>query len=238
VNVVPLIHALELRVRSNVVAATSMEKTAGFGTANYNASHGYPQYSLPQTKQDTIMSIFDGTAPKDSEGNPLVRYDCRGMAGIEMAWGVIQVLKQGEFDKLNLSSESFTSWASEDTCFLSYYGLNSVALIQLEAGDMVRFANNLEYLNKHEGGAWFAEYAIKTLKIGTEIGDLYSGWNINGAFNHLGWKNLLLDAYNENLGYFDRITIDVIPGYSGEAWHINVPKLAQKIFDLRTSQMS
>jgi hypothetical protein len=250
VDVTGLINLLDARIRANVVAAASAAKTAGFGNPSYNATNGYPQYSWTRMNEVRTTSIFNGTAPRDSAGNPLVKYDYKCMALIELAYGVIQVLQPGEFDKLGLTPACFandsSSWRLDPVpvakrLFVDY---NTPSAAQLEGGDAVRFANFPGYLLSHGGysrnpGSWNSEYTIKSTDP-SDGSQLYYGWNIPGPQTESQWKEELLHMYNNDPAFplldQQKIGLQDVPGYQGDAWFIDVPRLAEMIFGMRTSQ--
>ena len=216
INVVPLLEILETRLRGNVVTAANAYKDAGFG----HGSDNLPNYQPGNMKEAEVNSIFFGPPL-----NPTPEYDCINMATIEMARGVIMTLLPGEFDKLGLTPAKMLGndyWLY--THELPLYGL--------KPGDFTKFYNNENYRAMHPIGYWEYEAVIKT------GADWYNGWTNRGNVTHTygGWLSALAAAYNEGLWSWQQITVADVPGYTGDAWVIDVPKLAMEIFDLRVRE--
>jgi hypothetical protein len=68
-------------------------------------------------------------------------------------------------------------------------------------------------------------------------GSMYYGWsNMPETLSYDGWLKELCDAYNSGL-WFGRIGIKDVEGYNANtAGFINIPKIGQMIFNLRTGQ--
>ena len=107
-------------------------------------------------------------------------------------------------------------------------------------GYWVNFNNNAFYDNTHLSGAMFGnENLIKTGP------DAYVGWPISALRSEEAWEEILANAYNNQdkkgwllwpfgSGAPWNITAQAVRGYDANAIFINIPKLAQSIFALRT----
>ena len=200
-------------------------------------------------KAAEVASIFNGTAPKFG-GQPVLKYDCKTMAVIELAYGVLSQLKPGEFDALGLTPAHFANdiaqdWSQDNPVPIAerfFTNTTATSATGLNRGDVVRFMNADNYESTHGAwpnsvGFWRSEYTIKTSSSGTGDTHLYYGWGRQDPKTEGGWITELYNMYNTDLDSpFDRLwSEEKIPGYQGNSWFINVQKLAQKIFDLRTS---
>ena len=66
--------------------------------------------------------------------------------------------------------------------------------------------------------------------------DKYFGWPC-GQNSYSWWKQKLADMYNAadaDTGPFG-IWVGSVPGYERKSWFLNIPLLAQMIFDMRTT---
>ncbi|MCL4204494.1 MAG: hypothetical protein KJ000_18570 [Pirellulaceae bacterium] len=138
VNVVPLIDALEQRVRNSIVSAAVDPSSIG-ATFGSGAPAGWGVGELDEQK---IESLFDGTA------GVLPAYACTSMRSIVTARGLIGVLKPGEFDAVFANPDNLHGYAHRK---------DSEPLNALEQGDWVRFWNDTRVTNE-----WRWEDAIVT----------------------------------------------------------------------------
>lgn len=203
--ITPLLEILEKRIRANVVEAAQYP--------NKNASFGSGGKALA-LYESGINSIF-------CSGDPTgIQCACKTMVWIELARGLITQLEPGEFDKMGLNPQIL---------YFHYITHNKscATLFELKAGDMVLFQNNKNYDDKK--GYLGAEHTIKTGY------DLYYGWDV-GERIHAAWRGIFLAAYNKQVSDpQDKIAIEDIPSRHYVSYFLNVPKLAQVIFDFRTT---
>ena len=93
IDVTPLLTKLDSQIRANTAAAADVSsKAATFGSL----------IAYKTMNETAINQVFTGVS-----SGTLPVCDCWGMASLEMAEGVISVLKPGEFDELGLNPGSF-----------------------------------------------------------------------------------------------------------------------------------
>jgi hypothetical protein len=74
--------------------------------------------------------------------------------------------------------------------------------------------------------------------------DSYFGWD-DGIKSHQKWRERLRDIYNAHIATAwgglisaqPRVSLKDVPGYKGQSWSLNIPKIGQKIFNAKTDQM-
>ena len=204
VDITVLLVRLEERLRTNVVSAANY----GSKAAEFR-SLGFD--SGTGLKEAGVNAVF--AAP----GSSLPWYDCLAMVKIVTARGLISTLKAGEFDQIVTNVGDM--WDH-------YMKSRSCSLTAMQKADYGYFENNVNYLDPwHPGGAYSGENVIM---VGT---DSYWGFP-SGTNSDLGWRTILLNAYNTE--GVPPISMNQIPGFTGTALFLNVPKIAMKIFDLRT----
>jgi hypothetical protein len=226
IDVTPLLKLLEMRVRQQVVIAATATKTASFGTIAANGRAGIPNYDLWNMRESEVNNIFDGGSL-----SPLPRYHCWGMGAVELARGLIKgALKPGEFDKLGLHPMDFGVGGAAEYRVSYPAGL---PLANVPSGYLVNFDNNSHYHDYHPAGEmWANEFAIKT------GANSYVAWGIfpDRQRTEAEIEQTLCDKYNEGLWWWRKIGMKDVPGYTGTAWFVSIPTLAQKIFNVRTGQ--
>jgi hypothetical protein len=216
IDVTPLLQVLEMRVRQNVVGVATpyFPKNASFssgkGANNYNEAQ--------------VRSVFEGGSGQDTTS-----CSCMPMVNLEMAWGLISQLRAREFDAMGLTPDTLKQQYWTDK--------TGTPLSGLELGDYVRFWNNEKYGGWTSDGLWDKENTIKTGP------DSYYGWDRGGGktTSDAGWRWRLCSEYNGVCGFMQGIGDDDVPGYTYSkkrdlAGFLDIPKLAQKIFNLRTGQ--
>jgi hypothetical protein len=192
IDVVPLLRILDTKTRDGVLEATRRFKYANFGVGN--ASDGY--------HESQVRMVFEQSDPPQVPPY-LTTCSCMPMVLLEMAYGLVTVLRNGEFDALG-----FTPGVLKD----SYWTDKSdTPLKDLLIGDYVRFYNNYNYyVWAGLDGMWGRE---NTIKVGS---DLYYGWSKDGGdtLSYEGWLLKLLEEYNNVAPWSQRLRfIDEIPGY-------------------------
>jgi hypothetical protein len=227
IDVTGLLNALQQNVSDQVVAAALATKNARFSVSGA----GVPQYALWDMKEAQVDSIFAAGGL-----TTLPKYNCSGMGAIELARGLIMgALKPGEFDKLGLHPSDFAVGGQGN---YRVFWPSQRPLGTIPNGYLVNFDNNSQY-PAYQSGAWANEFAIKT------GADAFVGWGIvrNGnwtvVLNDAGMKQELCDQFNDDLWPWQKINVADVPGYAGPthmAWFLNIPLLAQMIFNLRTGQ--
>jgi hypothetical protein len=214
IDVAPLLNKLEEEIRQNVVAAAN--------TANKNASFGSQDPNdCPLTFNEAkVNNVFLG-------GGQAPSLDCRRMVLLELARGVIATLQAGEFDKMGLTPHLFGQY----DCLLVQHGgrPGQNSDWPWRDGDFVSFDNNANYLTVHPQG-WMS--AVQTIRTGP---DSYYGWDIDGSQTMWWWFNKLVTEYNADQPQSSQIGVSQIPSPTNNGF-INVPKLAQRVFNLRTEQ--
>jgi hypothetical protein len=236
VDVTPLLAKLEERMRANVVSAASYSpKVAQFPQSRAEANDGT---GMGETQINRVFGIDPDPLPGET---PVPKYDCGTMAKIIMARGLITTIRPGEFAKLFFTVNGLWN---------NYKGpARAVELTDpsVKPGDWTCFWNNTNYPNVHDmnSSSYIAENVIK---VGT---DSYYGWNL-GPMSYAQWLELLRVKYNTNLinggtplpdvgGDLEELQ-KLIPGYAGLGGvgpgyvrFLDVPKIATKVFDYRTS---
>jgi len=220
IDVTPLLKILEQRVRNEVVAAARVTpRNAGFGGIGSNNALGIPAYEVHNMKEAEVNSIFDAASL-----TPKPLYHCWGMVAINFARGLIKgALFPGEFDDLGLRAGSFGQTGSDTIWLLG-------PLSRIPDGSLVSFDNHHLYGHYHPGGYWGDEYAVKTGN------DRFIGWDIPNEQTEHQLKVHLRNAFNQGLHSWQKITIADVPGYGPDrlAKFIDIAKIAQRIFELRT----
>jgi hypothetical protein len=240
--------ALEQRVRSaTVVAALATTQqpimdNVSFGKPTYNFSHGLRQYDLEVMGESEVNSIFEDPSLastlklKFNLGKDVtVTYSCWGMASIDMARGLIEAaLKPGEFDALGLHP-----WDFGDVGDLRYQP-TGMSLAEVPTGYMVNFKNDTRYPDYKPNGMMANEFTIKVSS------DEFVGWKLGPSdpVDHAGPRTQseliqeLVYYFNVNTGlsWWKWTSAENIPGYTGKPWFIDIPKVAQKLFNYRTGQ--
>jgi len=171
-----------------------------------------------------VNNIFDA-----SSLSPLPRYHCWGMGTVVLSRGLISgALKPGEFDKLGLHPLDFGPLPLGKFEYRRYHD-STLPLKSVPWGYLVNFDNNVHYA---KNDMFANEFAIKT------GADKYVPWGLTNSeqVTEAYIKDALLGGYNQGLWPWQQIGIKDIPGYRGKAWGLNVPPLAQKIFNLRIGQ--
>ncbi|MDZ4850143.1 MAG: fibronectin type III domain-containing protein [Pirellulaceae bacterium] len=227
IDVTALLKKLEERTRTNVVAA------AGPATAKNLIWRGIGSGGTGNVATETqIKAVFLGGGPPTLTGN------CATMTMLELSYGLITQLNSGEFDKLGIKPRDFFSYSSlqwPHTPALSPYMTNrQVTLSGLQPGDWARFWNNGNYRVVQGNRAMFGSENV--IVVGN--GSMYFGWcEKPQTLSYTGWLQQLRDEYNRGLGWWDRIGTKDVEGYSANtAGFINIPKIGQMIFNLRTGQ--
>jgi hypothetical protein len=148
------------------------------------------------------------------------RYQCAEIPLIIWSRAIIKVLKAGEFDKVV---------GTVNNVLQDYrVPLTGMPLRSLKLGDWANFDNDPTYGPPiHKSRWWFNENVIKTGS------DMYFGFPM-GEKSHLGWREKLLEKYNTGIHFWQYTWLGRVPGYEGEAYSLNIPKLAQGVFDERT----
>jgi hypothetical protein len=232
IDVTPLLILLQQRVSDQVViAAQQSTRYARFGTKGALV----PQYNLWNMEEAQIDSIFVAGSLSKLKPNQWPRYNCNGMGAIDLARGLIvgAALDNGEFDALNLHPSDFAEGGGGQ--YLVFWP-KALPLASVPNGYLVCFDNNIGY-SQH--GAWANEWAIKTGP------DAFIGWGIRRGNNwsvvlsDAQMKQELCDQFNKGLWWWQTIGVQDVPGYAGltgVAEFLNIPLLAQRIFNVRTGQ--
>jgi hypothetical protein len=230
IDVTPLLTELASRVRDQVVIAAQnpnlSQQLIGFGATPNPAG-----YYLSQMKAPQINSLFNGTEPVLSDPNgglaPAVHYNCEGMAEIIFVRGLIQgaSLTDAEFDELKINVADIQSSYCVER---SIANNNSVPLQSLQPGYWALFMNAPNCPVQ----IWQAENVIVT------GADTYFGWPY-GQQSYAWWQAELKRQFNKGvpLALFEQglwTTRNI--GYKGTSWFLNIPKLGQMIFNMRTNQ--
>ncbi len=230
IDVSPLLAALEQRIRAEVVGAANNPKDANFPPNNYNAPVNVAR-SLKDP--DAINGVFY-IGPKTQH----VVCDCVTMVMLEYARGLISQLKPGEWARMGGGGGPLTPFYLFDQDMADYDVKEPPPINSLKPGDYVRFWNKMSfpgYPNVQPGGAWGSEYTVRVSAPGT-TDPLFYGFTSNGETHDSdGWRTLLQGKYNQGLPLAQQIGLSDVPGYDGDAGFLNVPKLAQMIFNLRTT---
>ena len=217
VDISPLLQKFEDRLRTNIVAAAGAPKAATFPGENDEFSIG------DGMKEAAVNAVFQ------TPGATLPVLDCRGMARVVMAYGLIETLYSWYDTPADRQSKHYFDRLGLDPKILfdSYTSQRRGPLEEMKAGDLIGFRNRTGYENLHRRGAYGA---LNTIKTGD---DAFYCWN-DGTRTEAGSCQLLCDKYNE--GIEQKINLDQVPGYVGYAFFVNVPRICAKVFDLRTSQ--
>jgi Fibronectin type III domain len=246
IDVTPLLNKLI----QNVAKATSDATTSGNRTmridplpgGNYyfgTMDHNDPDYDL-NMKQAAVEKIFNGTAPANQS------FNCLGMAAVELTEGLIQGanLKPGELDKLVIPATETQPAITGVTPLLFTDNFQGNLLVQYPAkaplsgvpeGYYVVFENKANYIEfRRDHGLtalnWNREVTIKT------GADQFDGWGMIPSAGHseLQVVTRLMNEYNAGLGD-GKIGLTDVPGFTS-AYFIDIPKVAQMIFNERTGQ--
>jgi hypothetical protein len=217
VDVTPLLSELSGRVRDAAVAA------AHSPIAFKNATFGVSQ-SLATMDAAQINALFE--MPLASKPSFL----CNQMVEVIYCRALITgaLLSDAQFDKLNINPGNiFPGYTTP---------LGATTVDQLQPGDWAVFYNapNIPASEFY----WRAENVIKTES------DSYFGWNI-GELSYMEWKTELKEKFNEGVTssyqwyfrpfYYVRL-VSSVPGYTDQSYFLNVPVLAQMIFQSKTGQ--
>ena len=214
VDVTPLLGLLELRMRAAVVSAAN---SVNANRAKFDRDRDNIRAASTLTNENAIKSIFSPGA-----GPVVVRCDCITMVMLELTNGLISQLQPGEFAKLDPNDVNPVTLFPL-MLWQGYLTRNGGAINSLEAGNWVAFWNPKDYITKHPGGDWSAEYAILVSGAGT-VFPLFYGFD-TGFKSYPQWLAILQDAYGPGK----------IPGYTGQSGFLDVPKVGQMIFNLRSS---
>ena len=242
IDVTPLLQILETRIRQNVVAAALVQ--------NKNAVMSNDPRSFGEAGAATeqqIIQVFKGG------GQPVVG-NCASMVALEMSYGLITQLNPGEFTSLGLKPQDF---------FINTFGLapspdmtlRTVPLSGLKPGDWARFWNTKQSVLDTDGARYactrypYSVHGTGWMWASENVIDVssdpynpnttkYYGWSsAPEKLTYTGWLQSLRSQWNEALdpGSPDWMGPTDEVGYIKDtAGFINVPKVAQMIFNLRS----
>jgi len=153
--------------------------------------------------------------------------DCLGAARIIMAKGLINTLKNEEFNKLGYTASGMN---------IRYRP--AATTNEIMPGDWCYFYNDYTYKYKHPAGPFQGENAIKVAATD------YYGF---GAGKYDQWEKEMIEAYNdpptkedESRKEYDpqykEKQIDKVPGYTGDNQFFNVPIISMEVWKLRKSR--
>ena len=205
VNVSPLIELFEERLRENIVMYASYDKFYG----------SFPRLNEPfsigkNLNEDQVNSYFDDKVEW------IMPVECTGAAYIIMAKGLIETLNPGEFTALNYTTSRM-------------HKRNYVRRMEdLEEGDWVYFANDKRYKEKHPGGWYRGENAIK-------VGDDKYFGHPKGGLSYNDWIKVLIKNYNTRK-VPESEYISEVPGYNPVINFFDVYRITQEVFDLRNKK--
>jgi hypothetical protein len=236
IDVTPLLKVLEARTRGQIVqAALDAADPDGNFRKNVGFANGPnpPGYSLDDLKAAQINALFDSTPFAAVTNSNFPHYNCIQFIAVAYARGLLRGagLSNAEWDNLNLNVHTDLGWLQAPYITSK----TDTPLGQLKAGDWAGFDNVPGMMGPD--AIWSFENVIKTGP------DTYAGWGRPGVHPYVWWKTELKTIYNAGSqivwGFFmTRPYVDLkdIPGYQGEAAFLNVPKLGQKIFEMKTGQ--
>ena len=213
IDVTPLLVALEQRVRNNIADAAlspNIKDSARFG---WTPRRGF---GVVQIGEAGLNSLFNG-----GWSGAKIRYNCSDMADIFWARGVQTTLNPGEFDKLIGNAHNVWNVYKKD--------ISGTPLGNLQPGDWANFMNAPNCPIR----GWQNENVIV---VGA---DSYVGWGI-GQDTYAGFKQDLYKIYNNAVKStgtgWQLWFVSSVPGYEGQATFLDIAKLGQTIFGLRTGQ--
>jgi RHS repeat-associated protein len=229
VNIAPLLVQLEKRLRDSVVAATGKFNGKTFDATQIDIEEQTlidPEtgrdipYRRPTAFEDAIRKFFGPT--------PYGSADCDSAASLVMQMGLIDVLRRGEFDRLDHSA-----------MFTQKRGMIS----NMDLGDRGGFPNYSDYLQKNSanvvivGGFWMQENVIK---VGANqywgfIGRDREGRLLQTVRTQNEWEELLRTAYNQER---HRNRRSPIPGFSRPIaiTFLDSARIASQVFEMRNEK--
>jgi large repetitive protein len=230
VDVSPLLTKLQQTVNNNIVEATQ-DPDIWYSCVFPTTDHTPEAWSLSTIGEAQLNSLFG-----DGWTGPEIPYSCIQMAEIFVTRGIQGVLQPGEFDQIGQNVNTF---------FLGYTQvLTGTPLALLQPGNVARFYNAPEIPN--EASWWSVE---NTIVLG---GGEYFGWPL-GVETEPELKEILMNAYNAGVDKFNKQlsgldwlvggkwpvglqqVLGYVPSKDENARAVNTPRLAQAIFNLRTS---
>lgn len=194
VDIAPLLNRLEDRLRDSVVGATSKFRPGG-------------RFEVPPSPGEDAASI------NRYFGRNSLPSDCTFALRAVFAKGVIDVLRDGEFDKLGYGL-NFTRLPVALKKFGNIY--------QLHHGDGSYIKNYSDYTTYAPRGAWRGENVV-ALPSGK-----FWGWGV-GTEDYNVFQQKLIEEYRAVGGR----STGTFPGFDGDAIFLDVPKIARQVFDLR-----
>jgi RHS repeat-associated protein len=206
VNIDPLLDKFEQRLRDSIIKAIDKFNPQAFGVETQD------QQTI--TSRGPTYDINRYFNPRKKYGRP----DCEAATLLVMWKGLVDVLKPGELDALELRS------MSPDVTFSP----KQASPGQMFRADMGYLLNHSDYPQLFPSGAWRGENVIK---VGT---DKYWGFPL-GTLSEVNWKNQLGLAYNREARARRLPTrpIDEVPGFDNKSQFFNVPSIATKVFEYR-----
>jgi hypothetical protein len=233
IDVTPLLAALERRVRTEVVNAATSANLYQNASFPHQGSTQPPGYAIDQLKAAQINSLFDsilvglGSTPD---------YQCFQMAEVIYARGLLKGagLSDAAFDSLNINVGAISGTYTSPKL--------GVALNNLKDGDWADFVN----ANVSTGicpTSWYQNENV--IQVGP---DSYAGWP-GGVKSYQDWKVELMNQYNAactpvyvwgmrwEYQPAKLVSVTQVPGYEpSHTKFLNIPKLGQMIFNVRTGQ--
>jgi hypothetical protein len=225
VDVTPLVLVFKKQVQKNIVRVAKNAPNTLNATFTIDT---YKHSLISEFDEEGFNSLF--SAKKDRKE---VYFDCSKAAWAIQIKGLINTLKQGEFDALGINP-----WLLPRKFIGIQENIDDIEKRDsisedVEEGDITHFYNKKDYVERFSHAGMEGEWVVK---VGPD--SFYGFGNPGSIKSYLDWQRSLLNNYN----YLDKIaggknpaTLSDVVGYYGHIVRFDFIKIAQLLFDLRNN---